>query len=99
MTGFKLLTSEIGSKCSTNEPQPLPLPCFLILSTIICQLYQIVVPLGTFIPKQISKKSCNDPNKFGAVVVTQLVERLPPTPEIHGSNPVISKLLSNICLL
>ena len=34
-----------------------------------------------------------------AVVVAQLVERSPPTPEIRGSNPVIGKLLSNICLL
>ena len=40
-------------------------------------------------------------NKFcsWAVVVAQSVERLPPTPEIRGSNPVIGKLLSNICLL
>ena len=32
-------------------------------------------------------------NKFWiwAVVVAQLVEQLRPTPEIHGSNPVISK--------
>ena len=29
----------------------------------------------------------------------QLVERSPPTPEIRGSNPVIGKLLSNICVL
>ena len=29
-----------------------------------------------------------------AVVVAQLVERSPPTPEIHGTNPVIGKLLS-----
>ena len=36
--------------------------------------------------------------KRRAVVVAQLVERLPPTPEIRGSNPVIGKLLSNICL-
>ena len=28
-----------------------------------------------------------------AVVVTQLVERSLPTPEVHGSNPVIGKLL------
>ena len=36
---------------------------------------------------------------IGAVVVAQLVERLPQTPEIRGWNPVIGKLLSNICLL
>ena len=29
----------------------------------------------------------------------QLVERSSPTPEIRGSNPVIVKLFSNICLL
>ena len=34
-----------------------------------------------------------------AVVVAQLVERSPMTPEIRGSNPVIGKRLSNICLL
>ena len=28
-----------------------------------------------------------------AVVVVQLVERLLPTPEVHGSNPVIGKFL------
>ena len=28
-----------------------------------------------------------------AVVVAQLVEQLLPTPEVHGSNPVIVKLL------
>ena len=33
---------------------------------------------------------------IGAVVVAQLVERLPQTPEIRGWNPVIGKLLSNI---
>ena len=31
--------------------------------------------------------------------MAQLVEQSPPTPEIRGSNPVIGKLLSNICLL
>ena len=31
-----------------------------------------------------------------AVVVAQLVEWLPPTPQIYGSNLVIGKLLSNI---
>ena len=30
---------------------------------------------------------------FSAVVVAQLVERLLPIPEVHGSNPVISKNL------
>ena len=30
---------------------------------------------------------------YWVVVVAQLVERSLPTPEIHGSNPVISKLL------
>ena len=29
----------------------------------------------------------------GAVVVTQLVEQSLPSPEVHGSNPVISKKL------
>ena len=38
-------------------------------------------------------------NDAWAVVVAQWVVRLPPTPEICGSNPVIGKLLSNICLL
>ena len=33
------------------------------------------------------------------MVVAQLVERLPLTPEICGLNPVIGKLLLNICLL
>ena len=37
--------------------------------------------------------------KNWAVVVAQLVERPPPTTEIRGLNPVIGKLLSNICLL
>ena len=32
-------------------------------------------------------------NVAGAGVVTQLVERLLPTPEVRGSNPVIGKLL------
>ena len=32
------------------------------------------------------------------VVVAQLVEQSPPTPEIRGSNPVIGKLLLNICV-
>ena len=40
-----------------------------------------------------------EPMLLGAVVVAQLVERSPPSPEIRGSNPVIGKLLSNICLL
>ena len=31
--------------------------------------------------------------------MAQLTERLPPTPEIRGSNLDIGKLLSNICLL
>ena len=31
---------------------------------------------------------------FGALVVAQLVERLLPTPEIHGLNPNIIKILS-----
>ena len=31
------------------------------------------------------------------VVVAQLVEQLLPTPEIHGSNPDISKILSTNC--
>ena len=38
-------------------------------------------------------------DSYLAVVVAQLVERSPPTPEIRGSNPVIGKLLSNISLL
>ena len=29
---------------------------------------------------------------YWAVVVAQLVERLLPTPEVHGSNPVIGKI-------
>ena len=33
----------------------------------------------------------------GAVVVAQLVERFPLTPEIHGSNPNIGKILSTNC--
>ena len=32
------------------------------------------------------------------MVVAQLVERSLPTPEVRGSNPVIGKLLSDICL-
>ena len=40
-----------------------------------------------------------EPMFLGAVVVAQLVERSPLSPEIRGSNPVIGKLLSNICLL
>ena len=39
----------------------------------------------------------NNSYKLKQVVVAQLVERLSPTPEIRGSNPVIGKLLSNIC--
>ena len=35
----------------------------------------------------------------GALVVAQLLEQLPLTPEICGSNPVTGQLLSNICLL
>ena len=36
-----------------------------------------------------------------AVVMAQLVERLLPIPEVHGSNPVIGKnlFILNICLL
>ena len=34
----------------------------------------------------------------GAVVVAQFVERLLPTWEVHGSNPVIGKLLYRISL-
>ena len=34
------------------------------------------------------------------VVVAQLVERSLPIPEVHGSNPIISKkIILNICLL
>ena len=39
----------------------------------------------------------NNSYKLKQMVVAQLVERLSPTPEIRGSNPVIGKLLSNIC--
>ena len=40
-------------------------------------------------------------SEYMAVVVAQLVERSLPTPEVHGSNPVIGKLLywTFICLL
>ena len=31
-------------------------------------------------------------NQFRAVVVAQLVEWLPPTPDVCGSNPVIGKI-------
>ena len=34
-----------------------------------------------------------------AVVVAQLVERLLPTPEIHGSNPDIGKILFTNCTI
>ena len=33
------------------------------------------------------------------MVVAQLVERLLPTPEIHGSNPDIGKILSTNCTI
>ena len=39
----------------------------------------------------------NNSYKLKQMVGAQLVERLSPTPEIRGSNPVIGKLLSNIC--
>ena len=32
-------------------------------------------------------------NRLGVVVAAQLVERLLPIPEVHGSNPVIGKTL------
>ena len=35
-------------------------------------------------------------NKKSAVVATQLVERPLPTAEVHGLNPVISKILLNV---
>ena len=38
-------------------------------------------------------------SKLRAVVVAQLVERALPTPEIHGSNPNIGKVLSSNCKL
>ena len=38
-------------------------------------------------------------SKCKAVVVAQLAERLPPTPEVRGSNPVIGDFLINIDLL
>ena len=34
-----------------------------------------------------------------AVVVAQLVERSLPTPEIHGSNPAIGKIVSTNCMI
>ena len=36
---------------------------------------------------------------FRAVVVAQLVERSLPTPEIHGVNPDIGKILSTNCTI
>ena len=36
---------------------------------------------------------------YWAVVVAQLVERLLPIPEVHGSNPVIGKIYIEHCLL
>ena len=36
---------------------------------------------------------------ISAVVVAQLVERSPPTPEIRGSNPGIGKFLFDYCQL
>ena len=33
---------------------------------------------------------------FRALVVDQLVEQSLPTPEIHGSNPIIGKILASI---
>ena len=49
-------------------------------------------------PPSVGWKAQTKPLSW-AVVVAQLVERSPPTPEIRGSNAVIGKLLSNICLL
>ena len=62
------------------------------------------MPFGDFeenwIDRRRLRNKCFCQGLFlGAVVVAQLVERLPPTPEICDSNPVIGKLLSNICLL
>ena len=47
----------------------------------------------------IQIKCSSKKEKGWAVVMAQLVERSPPSPEIRGSNLVIGKLLSNICLL
>ena len=44
-------------------------------------------------------KLLSESNKSQVLVVAQLVECSPPTPEIRGLNPVIGKLLSNNCLL
>ena len=52
---------------------------------------------NTFVNRAMPRE--NPPNFTDVTVVAQLVQRSPLTPEIHGSNPGIGKLLPNICLL
>ena len=56
-----------------------------------------IAPVGIRISPLYYKQT----NASEAVVVAQLVERSLPTPDVHGSNPVIGKLLYRtfICLL
>ena len=57
--------------------------------------FQACSRLYSFYAVPISGKLSHD----RAVVVTQLVEQVPPIPDVLSSNQVIGKFILNICLL